>query len=142
MIEDKFVHYTANISGMDNDHLTMLKDIEHLLEEMDVEQANITVDRVSDLWAHHAKREEAFMESIGYPYLKGHQREHEVRIAEFQNMKDRIHKQVAHAGKQHTISEFMYTLLYHIDNWDLQIAKYYHSKPELQHIGWPHNAND
>lgn len=133
MYEESFIHYKIHIEIRDAEHKILFDTMQSIIDMIrlgETSEVKETLQRFIRLGNEHFASEEAFMESINYPYLNVHKSIHnslrvgvEVLAARFEN--DYIFNEYYRTSLINTLRDFDKRMANHVDEDDRQYAEFY-----------------
>jgi hemerythrin len=122
----RFVHYKTDIPFIDAEHHELMIRMNEIIHELKynhrIESATEKIDELSLAIKRHFATEEGFMKSVNFPMLNDHVNEHTQLIKQLDNKLNKLNTVFDLINFVEFLEKIIVT---HIDNYDLQYAKYY-----------------
>lgn len=130
--EEQFAHYVIGHPAIDADHYRLLCLFQSCKKINSPEELVAELQRLRKYWSDHTVTETDFMVSINFPFLVEHLKQHALVAGEISKV---ILKVGDMSSNSKVISQtanpmvpLLSFLLSHIDNYDMQFAKYVNPK--------------
>lgn len=127
MCEQRFRHYLVGNTEHDNQHWALLKQMDALVSAIKQKEPfdDLRIDMLSMLEVHfHA--EDAYMSSIGYPYIAAHAEDHSRMVRRLDSMvNDATSGGLGSIVAMHQLEDMF---IQHITHHDQQYVEWYKNK--------------
>ena len=125
--EESFNHYKVGDEHTDAVHWNLVSHMNSaimFLKQKQVDAALKEIKILREALVPHLKEEEEFMESIQFPFLAAHRKEHVRILSELDKIPNMISQK--NTVSEHVVSQFEMIIMSHIDHYDMQIANFMH----------------
>lgn len=131
-LDTRFHHYRTGVEQIDAEHYNLLVLMEVVGDNADAsdDEIRLQIAAIVNLFQEHMRHEEAYMDSIDYPYAAYHKQHH----AEFLEMLDDYKDAHPKRALQYVTRRLSDHFMVHIDQHDIQLAEYARQhKPETSY---------
>lgn len=121
-LDTRFHHYRTGVEQIDAEHYTLLMLMEAIETNADatIDENRLQIAAVASLFQQHLQHEEAYMDSIDYPYAVYHKQHH----AEFLQMLREYTSATPSSVTRYATRRLSDHFIAHIDQHDIQLAQY------------------
>lgn len=127
MTPERFKHYMVNIPVIDNEHYSLLREINAvtaLFKDKNFNEAKVELETLKINMREHTKREEDMFKRINFKFANPHVDDH-VRLTKNLDKIILMSDNDLHRNLSHIVAELEDIFITHIDHYDMQYADAY-----------------